>query len=236
MIEALAMDHDHRKDLPSNRTLPTRAQRKLAGAQAPIVGRLQRHGAAPYQFRRGEELSYYVDLLIVGEQKRIWGKDLQRALEQAETKPQLGDVVGVQLVARHAFTVTHRARDESGRVVSQTDREAHRNEWKIEKVQYFSARARAARLARDEQQDRARALAERPELKSTFLSLRAAQALAEQKLADPSDRARFLKLLTEAIQQSTVKNEPLPEPRLRVRGRQQPASPPRPRKRDDPVR
>lgn len=229
------MDHDRRKDLPQARALPSRAQRQLLGAQAPIVGRLQRHGAAPYQFRRGEEISYYVDLISVGKHKRIWGKDLQRALEQAETKPQLGDVVGVQLVSRRAFTVTHRARDERGRVVSQTDREAHRNEWKIEKVQYFSARARSARLARDEQQDRARALAEHPELKSTFLSLRAAQSLAEQKLPNASDRARFLELLKEAIQQSTVNNAPLPAPRLRERGRQ-PPTPARPRKRDDPVR
>lgn len=228
------MTSDRRKEAASDRALPTRAQRGL-GAQSPIVGRLQRHGAAPYQFRRGEEISYYVDLIVVGQQKRIWGKDLRRALEQAETKPKLGEVVGVQLVSRRAFTVTHRARDEAGRIVAQTDREAHRNEWKIEKVQYFSARARAARLARDEQQDRAKALTDRPELKSTFLSLRAAQALAEQKLSNPADRDRFLKLLKEAINRSTVNNEPLPPPRLRERGTAEP-TPNRSRKRDDPSR
>jgi len=228
------MTHDRRKEAASDRALPTRAQRGL-GTQSPIVGRLQRHGAAPYQFRRGEEISYYVDLIVVGQQKRIWGKDLRRALEQAETKPKVGDVVGVQLVSRRAFTVTHRARDEAGRIVSQTDREAHRNEWKIEKVQYFSARARAARLTRDEQQDRAKALTDRPELKSTFLSLRAAQALAEQKLSNPADRDRFLKLVKEAIDRSTVNNEPLPAPRLRERDTRE-SSPKLSRKRDDPSR
>ena len=228
------MTHDRRKEAASDRALATRAKRGL-GPQPPIIGRLQRHGAAPYQFREGEEISYYVDLIVVGKQKRIWGKDLRRALEQAETKPKLGEVVGVQLVSQHAFTITHRARDETGRIVAQTDREAHRNEWKIEKVQYFSDRARAARLARDEQQDRAKALTDRPELKSTFLSLRAAQALAEQKLSNPADRDRFLKFLKEAIDRSTVNNEPLPAPRLRERGTAEP-TPNRSRKRDDPSR
>lgn len=228
------MDQDRRKDAPSNRTLPTRAQRVLAPA-SPIVGRLQRHGAAPYQFRRGEELSYYVELITLGKQKRLWGKDLKRALEQADTKPRIGDLVGVQLIARRAFTVTHRERDASGHVVSQTNREAHRNEWKIEKLQYFSYRARAARLARDEARDRARALAEHPELKSTFLTLRAARALAEERLPNAADRERFLTLIQEAIHESTLKNKPSREPRLRERAANEPA-PTRSRKRDDPVR
>ena len=231
------MDRDRRKDAspPRDRALPSRAQRRLAGARSPIVGRLQRHGAAPYQFRRGEEISYFVDLIVLGKQKRLWGKDLKRAIEQAQTQPQLGDVVGVQLIARRAFTVTHRERDEEGRVISQTSREAHRNEWKVEKAQYFSERARAARLARDDQQDRARALAEHPELKSTFLSLRAAQALAEQRLPDAADRERFLTLIQEAIHRSTLKNEPLPEPRLRERAAHK-SAPAGARKRDDPLR
>lgn len=234
-MRAAAVASDHRKDPSSDRALPTRAARKLTALRSPIIGRLVRHGVAPYQFRREEELSYYVDLIVLGKQKRLWGKDLKRAIEQAETKPAVGDLVGVQLIARRAFTVTHRERDASGRVISQTDREAHRNEWKLEKVQYFSSRARAARLARDEQRDRARALAEHPELKSTFLSLRAAQALAEQRLSDPSDRERFLQLVKEAIHRSTINDAPLPEPRLRKRERT-PATPARPRRRDDPTR
>lgn len=200
-----------------------------------MVGRLEGHGAAPYQFRRGEEISYYVDLIVLGKQKRLWGKDLKRALEQADTKPQTGDLVGVQLVSRRAFTVSHQVRDPEGRVISQTRREAHRNEWKIEKVQYFSARARAARRARDEQRDRAQALAEHPELKSTFLTLRAAQALAERRLPNAEDRERFLKLVQEAIHQSALKSEPLPAPSLRERSKNTPA-PARPRRRDDPTR
>ncbi|MBM0108876.1 hypothetical protein JM946_29445 [Steroidobacter sp. S1-65] len=231
------MDRDRRKQGSSQheRALPSREARRLAGAGSLIVGRLQSHGTAPYQFRRGEEMSYYVDLTVLGNQKRLWGKDLKRALEQAETKPQPGDVVGVQLVSRRAFTVTHRERDKTGRVISQTDREAHRNEWKIEKVQYFSERARAARLARDDQRDRARALAQRPELKSTFLTLRAAQALAEQRLPNAADREQFLKLVKEAIHQSTLTRESLRESGPRERSIKTPA-PVHPRKREDPVR
>lgn len=231
------MDRDRPKNVSNqrDRALPTRAQRQLAVARSLIVGRLQRHGAAPYQFRRNEEMSYYVDLIVLGKQKRLWGKDLKRALEQAETKPQIGNVVGVQLISRRAFTVIHRERDDEGRVLSQTAREAHRDEWKIEKVQYFSSRARAARLARDDQRDRARALADHPELKSTFLTLRAAQAVAERRLSNPSDRERLLKLIKETIHRSTPRNEPQPERRVRERSTDTPP-PVRSRRRDEPVR
>ncbi|MFC4311690.1 hypothetical protein ACFPN2_21570 [Steroidobacter flavus] len=230
-----SVDRDRRKDADRDRALPTRAQRRLVGDQALIVGRLQRHGVAPYQFRRDQELSYYVDLIVVGQKKRLWGKDLKRALEQAQTKPSVGDVVGVQLVSRREFNVTDQVRDADGRVISRTTREAHRNEWKIEKVQYFSYRARAARLARDAQRERARAIAEHPELKSTFLTLRAAQALAEARLPDAADRERFVKLVEEAIRESSLAGEPVRAPRVRERAPQNAAST-RARKRDDPVR
>jgi len=138
-------------------------------------------------------------------------------------------------VARRAFTVTQKVRDEQGQVISQTNREAHKNEWKIEKVQYFSYRARAARLARDEQRDRAQAIAEHPELKATFLTLRAAQALADEKLQNPEDRERFVKLVQEAIKESTRNGESLREPKLRERETNRP-TPARSRRRDDPTR
>jgi hypothetical protein len=54
-----------------------------------------------------------------------------------------------------------------------------------------------------------------PELVSTFLSLRGAQAIAERRIADRKDRERFLALVREAIAKSIHHGDPIPEIDLR---------------------
>ena len=55
------------------------------------------------------------------------------------------------------------------------------------------------------------AIRERPELRSTFLSLRAAEELAAKKITNPEDRERFLAMVREAIAASIQRGEPLPD-------------------------
>lgn len=76
-------------------------------------------------------------------------------------------------------------------------------------------RVRLARRVRDERADVRESLRAHPELKSTFLSLRAAEAFATQRIADPADCARFLELVRNAMTGSVRKGEPLPSVRLR---------------------
>lgn len=76
------------------------------------------------------------------------------------------------------------------------------------------------------------------ELKSTFLSLRAAETFAAQRIADPNDRARFLDLVRTAMAGSIQKGEPLPSVRLRdqrVRAEATPSKAPS-SKREEPTR
>lgn len=56
-----------------------------------------------------------------------------------------------------------------------------------------------------------------PELKASFLSLRAAEAFAAQRIANPDDRAEFLARIRQVIAGSLVKRVPLPEVRTRER-------------------
>ena len=58
---------------------------------------------------------------------------------------------------------------------------------------------------------------EHPELKSTFLSIQAAQEFANQRIKNPEDRERFLVQLRAVMSASIQKGEPLPEVRLRER-------------------
>ena len=203
-----------------------------------LIGRLQDHGPANYQFRRDQDPSYYVRLLTSRGERTLWGKDLERALRDGETRPKPGDLIGARRIAREAVTVTTRQRDAEGRVIAQQEHHAHRTRWVIEKVTFFAERARLARRLRDEQTDLREVVRQRPELRSTFLSVRAAEAFAAQRIADPKDRERFLELVRGAIAGSIHRGEPLPSLSLRASPEPKPrptAKPPDP-KREDPTR
>ena len=202
-----------------------------------LIGRLKDHGAANYQFRAKEDPSYYVKLLTSRGERVLWGKDLQRALTEGQTRPKVGDLIGARRAAREAVTVTARERDTEGRVIRQEERYAHRTRWVVEKVSFFAERVRMARRLRDEQADVRESVRAHPELKSTFLSVRAAEEFAAKRIANPVDRERFLDLVKGAMSASIHKGEPLPSTSLRDRTpeRTAPAKTGDP-KREDPVR
>ena len=181
-----------------------------------MIGRLKDHGPANYQFRRDEDPSYYMRLLTSRGERTLWGKDLERALRDGETRPKPGDLIGARRIGRDAVTVTARQRDAEGRVIAQEEHHAHRTRWVVEKVTFFAERARLARRLRDEQADLREAVRERPELRSTFLSVRAAEEFAARRIADPRDRERFLELVRGAIANSIRRGEPLPSVSLRA--------------------
>jgi hypothetical protein len=213
----------------------TRQTRPSRGGSL-VIGRLTEHGRANYQFRAAENASYYVRLLTSRGAKTLWGKDLERALESGETRPKVGDLIGARRVAREAVTVTNR-RVADGRIIAE-EHHAHRTRWVVEKVQFFAERARLARRLRDEQADVRETVRAHPELKSSFLSVRAAQDFAARRISDPKDRTRFLSLMREAMAASIQKGEPLPAVRLHDPSRAEEVSAirPHPPRRDDPTR
>lgn len=203
-----------------------------------VIGRLKDHGAANYQFRKREDPSYYVRLMTSRGERVLWGKDLERAVKEGETRPKAGDLIGARRIAREAVTVTTRQRDAQGRVIAQEEHHAHRTRWVVEKIAFFAERARLARRLRDEQQDMREVLRERPELRSTFLSVRAAEEFAARRIADPKDRERFLALVKDAMAGSIRKGAPLPAVRLRDPRARSDAAPSQvpSRKREEPTR
>ena len=225
-------DSDDRFDAGSRR----RELNPRRGGQL-LIGRLRDHGPANYQFRAKEDPSYYVKLLTSRGERILWGKDLERAVTEGETRPKIGDLIGARRIAREAVTVTSRQRDSEGRVIAQEERHAHRTRWVVEKVTFFAERARMARRLRDEQADVRESVRAHPELKSTFLSVRAAEEFAAKRISNPEDRERFLELVRGAMAGSIRKGEPLPSTSLRNRT-QEASGPPGPRtaKREEPTR
>ena len=227
----MAESDDSRRSGPRRRELNPRRGGQL------LIGRLQDHGAANYQFRAKEDPSYYVRLITSRGERVLWGKDLKRALTEGETRPKVGDLIGARRTAREAVTVTTRKRDAQGRVVAQEEQHAHRTRWVVEKVTFFAERARMARRLRDEQADVRESVRAHPELKSTFLSVRAAEEFAAKRIANPEDRERFLELVRGAMSASIRKGEPLPSTSLRSPAAER-STPPKKRdpNREDPTR
>lgn len=93
-----------------------------------------------------------------------------------------------------------------------------------------------ARRLRDEQVDVREAVRAHPELRSAFLSVRAAEEFATRKITDPADRLRFMELIRGAMAGSIHNGQPIPSVKLRTNGKTEPKSPPQKPRRDDPTR
>jgi hypothetical protein len=189
--------------------------RRPAADDRLIVGRLESHGPANYQFRAEESPSYYLKVVTNRGVEVLWGKDLARALSESRAEPKIGSVVGVRRSGYETITLPER-RDADGRV-TEPKRQVRRNQWIVESPEFFTDSARLARRVRDAQQDARSAVRSHPELASTYLSLRGAKEIAERRIADPKDRERFLALVREALARSIKNGEPLPAIRLRDR-------------------
>lgn len=189
-----------------------------------LVGKLLDHGRDTYRFDPHEEMSYFLRLQTPEGKKEIWGKDLQRAMHQSLTQPQIGDEIGLRRNGQDVVTVKRRERDEQGQVVSEKDLATHRNRWVIEKREFFEERSRAANVLRDLSIEPKRAVRNHPELAGTYLNLRAAE-IAARAIRDPEDQRRFVALVRGALADAVERGEPLQPARLKAPERRRSRSP-----------
>ncbi len=198
------------------------------------VGRLVDHGLAHYLHDPRNDMSYFVRIETPGGERDIWGIDLHRALNQALTRPKIGDEIGLRAVRQDAVKVSRREYDDEGRVVGEKELGARRNAWIVEKRNFFRERAQASRVLRDPSVDRQAAVQQHPELLGTYLQLHAAE-LAAKTLRNPEDQRRFVASVRTALADSVARGEPLAtvplkEPaaqRRESRARSTPAAPER---------
>jgi Large polyvalent protein-associated domain 7 len=188
----------------------TRATRGL------LIGKLLDHGRESYRFDPHESMSYFLEIGTAEGKRTIWGKDLERAMKQSLTQPQIGDEIGIRATGADRVTVKRRARDAEGRIVEEREIATRRNHWVVEKREFFESRAAAAQVLRDPNIDRRRAVSQHPELVGTYLQLHAAQ-LTARRIRDPQDRERFIAIVRGALADSVARGDPLQPVRLRDR-------------------
>lgn len=93
-----------------------------------IVGKLLEHGRAPYEHDPNNEKSYYAKIMTdQGEEKTIWGVDLERAIREGGVE--VGEQVEFENKGRQPVTILKKERDEEGNVIGQTEIQTHRNTW-----------------------------------------------------------------------------------------------------------
>jgi putative DNA primase/helicase len=110
--------------------------------QRAYVGKLVEHGAAPFEFDKKNEPSYYARLATPQGEKVVWGVDIKRAME--ESKAQKGDDIALAFQGAMPVTLKVKDRDAEGKVVGEKTIETHRNAWAAEKVEKIQEAAREA--------------------------------------------------------------------------------------------
>ncbi len=180
------------------------------------VGRLIDHGTANYKHDRHADLSYFIKIDTPDGERTLWGKDLQRAVEQSLSRASPGNDVVVRQLGAKPVTVVRPTRDEEGRIVNRTQVQTHLNRWSVERADFLKEREQVAEIVRDPSIDARSAAAKRPELAGTYTELQAAKLIAQELFAHPADRERFVTRVREAIADEIERGEPLSAPRIRT--------------------
>ena len=186
------------------------------GSDRVHAGRLIDHGTANYQFDRHADLSYFVKVDTPDGERTLWGKDLQRAVEQSLSRASPGDDVVVRQLGAKPVTVIRPTRDEEGRIVNRTQVQTHLNRWSVERADFLKEREQVAQIVRDPSIDAKTGAARRPELAGTYTELQAAKLIAQELFTHPADRDRFITRVREAIADEIERGEPLSAPRIRT--------------------
>jgi hypothetical protein len=190
----------------------TRVPRADRGAL--LIGKLLDHRRATYRHDPKAAMSYFVKLETSEGPRVVWGVDLERAVRESLTKPQIGDEVGLRSLAQEKVKIP--TRDAAGRVTGEGNVERVRNRWVVEKRAFFEARAAAARSLQDPSVNAKQAVREHPELKGPYLAVHAAELVAK-RMRNSEDQARFVAIVRAALADSVSRGEPQPAVRLRNR-------------------
>ncbi|MEJ1962915.1 MAG: LPD7 domain-containing protein [Gammaproteobacteria bacterium] len=178
-------------------------------------GELLEHGAENYKWNPQEDMSYFVKIGTSTGVQELWGKDLERALRESKSRPQVGEQIGVRQTGQQSVTVQERELDDAGNIVGEKEKHTHRNAWLIEKREFFEERARIARTVRDPAVPAREAVARHPQLVGTELVLKQAEEFAKT-LNDPATREAFLAALRNTVADEIARGQPLRTTRVRT--------------------
>ena len=156
-----------------------------------LTGTLIEHGPAPYRFDAAASPSYFAKVETSLGQRLVWGSDLAEAIQRSQSQVRIGDEIGLRRVGRRAVNVTVMDRDAEGKVTPHPQVK-QRTLWQVESTSWLASRDEIAHsFGRTDAVSRERESRE-PQVRDSVLALKAAELLAEQRLAGAQDRKRFV--------------------------------------------
>ena len=185
--------------------MPDGLQRGEVGSDRLIVGKLLGHGRAPHEFKAGAAPSYFIRIETERGERTVWEAALERALARSESKPKIGEPIGVR---ENGGERTARASAEAG---------APRRHFIVERREFFDERLAAAKLLRDVRIHPREAVEAFPDLVGAYFVLASASALIRERSPSTETQARFVALVRESLARTVEIGEPLPQVRLRDR-------------------
>ena len=118
------------------------------------VGTVLDHGSAPYENDSENEKSYFVTLQTPKGEKKVWGVDLKRALDEGEIK--IGDEVAIANQGRQQVTVKVKDRDPiTHEVRGARSIVTNRNVWDVRNIESLREEARGKLEAAAQRADKA---------------------------------------------------------------------------------
>lgn len=234
LVRAIARRRSAEKEEASARPGATANREKKNGTRAPqaaptaqrerafqegelIVGRLVDHGPARFEHKPNQPMSYYVRIETGRGDLERWGVDLERAIRQSLSRPGIGDEVGLRVVGRDAVTVLAPKHDAQGREIGREERDAHRNQWIVERKDFLERRLEMADVFRDSSVSAADGVKRFPELEGSYLQLQIARAGAEQRIPPAEAREQFVNHLRAHLAKSIEYGQSLEPVRLKAR-------------------
>ena len=217
-----AVLESRRKDLPANtieadrqktRTQPTEAEKerqqqrketvKTAVTTAALAGVLLAHGKANFNFDKDEKPNYYVQYRNdKGEEKTVWGVDLERAMRESKAAP--GQRIELENKGKQAVTVQAPVKDSTGKVIKFETKETHRNAWEV--------KADALR-----NKDAKEAVKEHPDLAGAYAVIKAAEIIAKDKFKTEPDQKKFVGMVRDSLAERIVTSRKMPEVKINYR-------------------
>jgi hypothetical protein len=180
-----------------------------------LTGRLVDHGRSTYQHDPRHAMSYFVKLETARGERTVWGVDLERAIKESLTKPDIGDEVGLRALRQEPVTVRTQDRDAAGEVIER-ELDTHRNHWIIERRGFFDGREEAAQVVRDTSLNPKDVARKNPQLVGTLLDVQLAKLVAKS-IPHAEDREKFVAAIRSALADAIARGEPPPAVKLRER-------------------
>ncbi len=208
LVAASAMTPQPASTSPAENTVHL-ANRKAASGEL-IIGELLDHGRAREGSDAKAPMSYYARLDTNTGERTVWGRDLERAFAAARTQPQIGNTIGVRILARDQLLIQPTPLPSLGTAPDVPRVPAKDPTFIVEKREFFATRAAAATILRDHDIPSEKGVARYPELAGAYALLSVAVRALERDVRHPADRFLFLASMREQLALHLEQGESLP--------------------------